>query len=242
MSVYTEEAHAAARVRLAMWTAAMGGQRRAGEKLGLCQSALSAIIRGVRPPARWDCAKLEELTGIPAWSWHPPKPRFTRRKKMTVAERFASKLTPAANGCIEYTGQRDRKGYGRFWDGAEKVLAHRHAWLTARKPIPDGLFVCHKCDNPPCCNPNHLFLGTNLVNVRDAVEKGRPRGAQISPRRGEANNRAKLTEAQVIEIRRRLREPRYHGYLADLASDFGVTRNAVASIRDGATWQHVEVA
>lgn len=76
-------------------------------------------------------------------------------------------------GCWEFTGARLAAGYGIANDGEKTVTAHRLAYRIWKGGIPDGGFVCHRCDNPPCINPEHLFLGDINVNVRDSVEKNR---------------------------------------------------------------------
>jgi hypothetical protein len=90
-----------------------------------------------------------------------------------AGERLAMKSTIRANGCIEWTGSVDKDGYGRTAVKARKVYVHRLAWELANGPIPDGLLVCHRCDNPTCINVAHLFLGTPRDNTRDAMQKGR---------------------------------------------------------------------
>ena len=100
------------------------------------------------------------------------------------------------NECWPWTGAKTWKGYGFFrWDGKNQN-AHRVAWILANGPIPDGMQVCHHCDNPECQNPNHLFLGDNNANIADKMKKGRHRGP-----RGEASGSAKLTSEQVLRIR-----------------------------------------
>jgi hypothetical protein len=108
--------------------------------------------------------------------------------RATVEERFMRGLVQRPSGCLEWTKCTSAKGYGKIDVAGVTVLAHRLAWRFAYGPILDGLFVCHRCDNPPCCQTDptegypegHLFLGTNVQNMADMVSKGRhlhvPRG------------------------------------------------------------------
>jgi hypothetical protein len=123
---------------------------------------------------------------------------------MSLEERFASKLVPAANGCIEWGASRFPQGYGQIKVNYQNRKAHRVAWELAHGPIPDGLVVCHRCDNPPCCNVDHLFLGTHSDNTRDMHAKGRankanarkthcPRGHEYSPENTRVNGRGSRT-------------------------------------------------
>ena len=109
--------------------------------------------------------------------------------------------------------------------------AHRVSWMLAHGPIPQGMFILHRCDNPPCVNPAHLFLGTAMMNVADMEAKGRGHRA-----RGEAAGKAKLTEDQV----RYLRSPA----AADipnpvLAREFGVSTPVIWRTKARRIWKHV---
>ena len=99
-----------------------------------------------------------------------------------VAE-FWSKATKEENGCLEWNLGRDRAGYGvACWDGKHES-SHRVAWKITHGEIPEGMHVCHHCDNPPCINPEHLFLGTAIDNMRDCAAKGRNnKGKKLDPK------------------------------------------------------------
>jgi hypothetical protein len=121
------------------------------------------------------------------------------------------------------TGTRDRNG--RY--GVER--AHRVSYEIHNGPIPPGLFVLHSCDNPPCVNPKHLHLGTNVDNMREAVERKRfPLG--------EAKATARLSEQQVCEMRRRLHAGERVGAVAGA---YGVDRSTVRRVASGIYWGHV---
>jgi hypothetical protein len=104
--------------------------------------------------------------------------------------------------------------------------AHRFVWKLANGAIPDGLFVLHKCDNPICVNPHHLFLGTQADNMTDKTQKGRQA-------KGATHGMTKLAEAQVRDILAS-EEPLLH-----LAKRYGMAFNAIWSIKNGLTWKHV---
>lgn len=140
--------------------------------------------------------------------------------------------TAHGEGYWEWLGSKDRDGYGRMRIGARQAArAHRIAWAIEHGD-PGPLLVCHKCDNPPCVRPDHLFLGTALDNNRDRKAKGRTNG---SP--GERNGTAKLSEAQVREV--------FDLYGAggfrqeDLAARFGVSKAAVQLVLSGKNWGHL---
>ena len=94
---------------------------------------------------------------------------------MDLAERLWSDVEKTDGGCWEWMGSRLPKGYGNLTFQRRHLYAHRAAWEVTYGPIPEGMWVCHKCDNPPCTNPDHLFLGTVLENTRDMIAKGRAR-------------------------------------------------------------------
>jgi hypothetical protein len=149
-------------------------------------------------------------------------------------DRFWSKVDRSGD-CWLWTGYRRRLGYGEVQvPGLKRPrLTHRVAWELTNGPIPDGLSVCHACDNPPCCNPAHLFLGTHQENMQDAGRKGI---LSKSGTYGTANGLAKLTEAQVREIRA-LTDAGVHQRV--VAKRFGVGLTAVGAIFRRETWRHV---
>ena len=154
----------------------------------------------------------------------PPRP-WTK-------ERFLSYLpnTDNPNACWEWPGCR-RNGYGRIGLNGKTRTAHRVAFEVFIGPIPEGHDVCHTCDNPPCCNPAHLFSGTTRENIMDMLAKGR----RIMPH-GSEHGRATLTEAQVLTIRAMHAEgiPQ-----TEIARRIGTNTQRVYSIVHRRTWKHV---
>lgn len=130
----------------------------------------------------------------------------------------------------------DWAGYGSMSKGRQgegHVGAHRLSWQIHFGPIPEGMFVCHRCDNPPCCNPRHLFLGTPADNVADMISKGR---ANPKPPRGERHFRTTLTEDQVREIRSL---GAAGVVLSEIGRRFGISKSAAKHIVRRRRWKHV---
>lgn len=205
-------------------------------------------------------------------------------------ERFWSKVDKKGEDeCWEWKASKSKSGYGDFWLNGKNVRANRAAWVIANGSIENGLCACHKCDNPGCCNPSHLFLATSEENTLDRHLKGRtargdsngarlhrdrmPRGdnhysrtnpeklargdthfsktkperlargerngARTKPEKvnkGESHGMAKLSEINVLEIRSR----HLNGASTKLlASEFCVTRDAIANIVKRRSWKHI---
>jgi hypothetical protein len=133
------------------------------------------------------------------------------------------KITP--RGCWEYHGSRTKPdGYGYINRDGARWVASRYIWTLLKGPIPDGLLVLHDCDNKPCVNPSHLYVGTDHDNRVDYIT-----------RVGDARTQAKLTEAQVIQIRSLYPGLNYNR----LAKQFGVSRGHVKNIIQRKVWSWV---
>jgi len=149
-------------------------------------------------------------------------------------ERFWSKVDRRGldecwpwKGCLKGTNNR-----GNFTIENKNFKPSQMAWTLIKGPIPEGLFVCHTCDNGWCTNPDHLFLGTPKDNSSDRASKGRN-----ADQRGEKNPRAKLTDARVREIKEQYASGNVSQ--ANLGEIFGVSRSTIESILNGYRWKHI---
>ena len=160
----------------------------------------------------------------------------TRRKKSfkrrSITEGQFWGQVNKTDECWIWRGKVGQGKYGLVVFNDKWTTAHRVAWILTFGDIPNGLLVCHHCDNPPCVNPAHLFLGTNKDNAMDKVRKGRAyRG------RGEANTRAKLKYSDVLNIR--LEYTAKKGTLAALGRKYGVSTSTIDDIVKGRTWKEL---
>jgi hypothetical protein len=150
----------------------------------------------------------------------------------TIKERFDSKYIIDSNtGCWNWMSSKKPSGYGTFSIGYRTFHAHRMSFELYKGPIPSMFCVCHKCDNPSCVNPEHLFLGTHRQNSQDMVDKKRQA-------RGERSGTVKLTEEQVIEIKSTYK--RRHGQLTELARKYNVTTQAIWKIVRHKNWLYLD--
>jgi len=152
----------------------------------------------------------------------------------TVVVRLGDKFVFDPGGCWLWQGYRSPKGYGQIFSDGRLEGVHRAAYKLYVSPIGEGLFVLHKCDNPPCFNPEHLFLGTPLDNMLDAKRKGRLKQGWQKSAYGERSNTAKLTAAQSIEIRKLIGTGLTY---AQIGARYGVQSNAIFAIASGKTWK-----
>ena len=146
---------------------------------------------------------------------------------MTLAQRFWSKVDSAPSECCwEWTAGKDKDGYGRFRLNKQLSLAHRLAYTLTKGEIPNGLIMRHTCDNPACCNPGHLILGTHADNMADKVQRNRQA-------KGEKHYASKLTATQVIEV--------YNSSLKqdEIAKLYNIDQTTVSKIKLKKKWKHI---
>jgi len=159
-------------------------------------------------------------------------PLLPKGHVMITAERFWAKVDKRGpDECWPWTASVTKWGYGRFRvHGRRGDKAHRFSWELHNGPVPPGLFVCHRCDNPPCVNPDHLFLGTPKDNTGDMVAKGRLRPGRMP---GEANPNAKLTR----EIARAIRAAHVAGVsLGRIAKRFEIGESTAWRVISNQAW------
>lgn len=177
-------------------------------------------------------------------------------------EAFWSRVDKSAGDteCWKWIGGRSSDVYGALWIPWLKKsgLAHRASFFLSNGFLPDGKLVCHSCDNPICCNPAHLWLGTNAENIQDCADKGRhpwKNGLPVKPehrargirtgaythpesvRHGSEKSNAKLHESDIPHIRKSVAL----GFTnIEVAKKYGVSREAISQIINGRTWRHVK--
>jgi hypothetical protein len=152
------------------------------------------------------------------------------RPKLDSKEKFWKKTDKRSdNECWVFLGAKDKDGYGQFWDGDNKIMTRAHVF-SAKIHLgnkPNNMCVCHKCDNPICVNPNHLFFGTALDNQNDKMTKNRHA-------KGESQGHSKLTNEQIAEIRLRAND----NYKV-LCEEFNIVPSTVYRIWHKESWKHL---
>ena len=159
-----------------------------------------------------------------------------KKKLMMITNRFWSKVDKVSSHiyykeikCWTWIGATNKNMYGYFRVNDKIKKSHRISWEIKYGQIPEGKRVLHHCDNPPCVNPEHLFLGTDKDNSQDALNKGR-----LFIPYGERHGQSKLTEEQVKSI---LKDTRFH---TKIATDYNVSRRTISYIKRGEAWKHVK--
>lgn len=149
-------------------------------------------------------------------------------KKQDPLKRFWKRVNKTDN-CWLWTGSLQQSNYGQFWTGDYQTTAHRFSWEIHNGNIPKGYDICHVCDVKICVNPEHLFLGTRLDNMKDCINKGRTA-------KGEKHGKSKLTNNQVKQIR----QLAISGLSQRaIASQFSVSQPEIGCIIRNEIWQHL---
>lgn len=155
----------------------------------------------------------------------------------TLQKRFDEKYIPEPmSGCWLWLGAIDSKGYGHISNGPRRIMASRASWLLAHGSFPNNLYVLHRCDNPACVNPDHLFLGTHQDNMDDMMAKGRRAVGDKVASKGENHPGAKLKDADIINIRRDHKngEPQ-----TSIAKRLNMSLPPINQIVNRKSWKHI---
>lgn len=149
-----------------------------------------------------------------------------KEKHGDIESRFFSRFTKMKSGCWQWNAHCDKDGYGILPQNGPAIRAHRLSYEIHKGEIPNGMVIRHKCDNPGCVNPDHLEYGTPKQNVRDCLDRGRDSMV------GSRNNKAKLNEIDVKEIRLSKLS------VAEIAELYGVSKSTIKRIKSKKLWRH----
>lgn len=206
------------------------GSGEAGEEMNDKPPYTCLRCEHVWTPKRLRVGKPRQCHGCKTPLWNTPRIIKHFGKSITV---FLRMISVETDKCIEWPFGKTFGGYGRVYDknSGGNRRAHVASWeITNGRKSPKGMNICHTCDNPPCINPKHLFLGTHLRNMQDAAAKGR-----IA--KGERVRQAILSSAAVRFIRTSGRGMK----LKELSRMFGAHISTICSVRNGVTWKHIEM-
>ena len=159
-----------------------------------------------------------------------------------VKSRLLSKIViDLATGCWNWVGGKGNNGYGRIRINDKFYLPHRASYVIFVGDIPEGMCVCHKCDNPSCINPEHLFVGTRNDNMQDALRKGRlkiPKSISTQFEIGHKPKNRSLSNNQVLEIKRMLKD----GFtIHDISSTLNIGRHTINNIKRGHSYFNIKI-
>jgi hypothetical protein len=143
---------------------------------------------------------------------------------------FLSRFVKRPSGCWEWTGTIEKRGYGVLQIEKKQWRAHRYSYIRTYGHVPDDVLICHKCNNKLCVNPEHLYKGTHRDNMDDVITAGVQKGVN--------NGRARLTEADVLEIRRLYATKKYTQN--ELAIQFNVYQSRISDIVTLTQWKHLK--
>lgn len=173
---------------------------------------------------------LKGIKKIPLWD------TMSEEKKIEYLKRKFEERVIKKEGCWDWKGARYENGYAGIQYNGKRIRAHRASWMIYNGEIPKDKSVCHKCDNPPCTNIDHLFLGTHKENMQDMTNKNRHYLVKPSLFKGDECAWSKLTSYNVIIIKRLIREgikPKY------IAERFNVSYTTIKAIKNGYSWRHI---
>jgi len=198
-----------------------------GNKCGICGGFIKgekATVDHIIPKSRGGSSRIENLQFAHR--------KCNEEKKAKYLQNFYRHLI-IRNGCWGYKKFKDTNGYVRIEIGQRKIgLLHRISWELHNGTIPEGMQVNHKCHNPQCCRPSHLYLGTQKDNIRDQIDRG-------TFVKGSKHGMSILDENEVKEIKSMLRKGKMkHREIAEI---FNVNRSTITDIRREKTWKHVQV-